>query len=368
MIKSINSYTYKSFNTYSGPQGDEEFKQKNVFFGYNGKGKTALAKGILNEITKNPEVTENNYRFFDREFIKNNLLIENSTSIKGVVANFGNGYIEIDKDAYFGLDTGFNYVEESPDEPVIIPDPDYSIPVGNDTVSPQPVVMVNVSNHSFNVYSHKVENGAYDSPAYEELCELMEEYEMVPDYPGDRNKWVVSGNKFGEIKPGDLFVWFYCRKATAGGTSFTTEGDSAHKVLFRNSDGIVRYGYIQELITATEDFFLDSKRVGRENFDLYSFDAENNTLIENNHNEIYTVKRELNYKSNNGSSLGILPIGTQLRNAGNAGATNHGYIYFEECKFVGETEWHFLNQETNSGAFVDLDMQNGVSGYNRALW
>ena len=280
----------------------------------------------------------------------------------------GNGYIEIDKDAYSGLDTGFNYVEESPDEPVIIPDPDYSIPVGNDTVSPQPVVMVNVSNHSFNVYSHKVENGAYDSPAYEELCELMEEYEMVPDYPGDRNKWVVSGNKVGEIKPGDLFVWFYCRKATAGGTSFTTEGDSAHKVLFRNSDGIVRYGYIQELITATEDFFLDSKRVRRENFDLYSFDAENNTLIENNHNEIYTVKRELNYKSNNGSSLGILPIGTQLRNAGNAGATNHGYIYFEECKFVGETEWHFLNQETNSGAFVDLDMQNGVSGYNRALW
>lgn len=80
------------------------------------------------------------------------------------------------------------------------------------------------------------------------------------------------------------------------------------------------------------------------------------------------MKRELNYKSNNGSSLGILPIGTQLRNAGNAGATNHGYIYFEECKFVGETEWHFLNQETNSGAFVDLDMQNGVSGYNRALW
>lgn len=98
MIKSINSYTYKSFNTYSGPQGDEEFKQKNVFFGYNGKGKTALAKGILNEITKNPEVTENNYRFFDREFIKNNLLIENSTSIKGVVANFGKGNVDIEKE------------------------------------------------------------------------------------------------------------------------------------------------------------------------------------------------------------------------------------------------------------------------------
>ena len=34
-------------------------------------------------------------------------------------------------------------------------------------------------------------------------------------------------------------------------------GDSAHKVLFRNSDGIVRYGYIQELLTSDDYNYYD---------------------------------------------------------------------------------------------------------------
>lgn len=97
MIETINDYTFKSFKNYSGPSGDEKFKQKNLFFGYNGKGKTALSKGILIEIKKNHNVTDDNYRFFNKDFIKDNLLLENNVNLRGIVANFGKENVDIEK-------------------------------------------------------------------------------------------------------------------------------------------------------------------------------------------------------------------------------------------------------------------------------
>lgn len=97
MIETINNYTFKSFKNYSGPNDDEKFKQKNLFFGYNGKGKTALSKGILTEIRKNPNVKGDNYRFFNKDFIKDNLLLENNVDLKGIVANFGKKNVDIEK-------------------------------------------------------------------------------------------------------------------------------------------------------------------------------------------------------------------------------------------------------------------------------
>lgn len=97
MIQSINDYTFKSFKNYSGPNQEEQFKQKNLFFGYNGKGKTALSKGILMEIKKDAKITEDNYRFFNKDYIKDNLLLENNTGLKGIVANFGKENVDIEK-------------------------------------------------------------------------------------------------------------------------------------------------------------------------------------------------------------------------------------------------------------------------------
>ena len=68
-----------------------------MFFGYNGKGKTALSKGILTEIRKNPNVKDDNYRFFNKDFIKDNLLLENNVDLKGIVANFGKENVDIEK-------------------------------------------------------------------------------------------------------------------------------------------------------------------------------------------------------------------------------------------------------------------------------
>lgn len=44
---------------YSGP--DKEFKQKNIIFGYNGRGKSSLARGIIQEFLKDNENKESNY-------------------------------------------------------------------------------------------------------------------------------------------------------------------------------------------------------------------------------------------------------------------------------------------------------------------
>ena len=97
MMKTINNYTNKSFKNYTGPN-DANFKQKNIFFGYNGKGKTALSFGVLNEFKKDPSNNENNYRFFNKDYIKDNLLLEDSNELKGVVANFGKRNVDIEKE------------------------------------------------------------------------------------------------------------------------------------------------------------------------------------------------------------------------------------------------------------------------------
>lgn len=32
------------------------------------------------------------------------------------------------------------------------------------------------------------------------------------------------------------------------------------------------------------------------------------------------------------------------------------------------SEWKYLNSQNNDIVFVNLDMKNGVNGYDRALW
>jgi wobble nucleotide-excising tRNase len=96
MITKLNNFTLKSFVGYTNPN-DLLFRAKNILFGYNGKGKSAIAIGIkdefLNDQTKKPE----NLRIFDRDYISNSLLLENSDGkIKGVEASFGKGGVDIE--------------------------------------------------------------------------------------------------------------------------------------------------------------------------------------------------------------------------------------------------------------------------------
>jgi len=96
MITKLNNFTLKSFVGYTNPN-NLLFRAKNILFGYNGKGKSSIAIGIkdefLKDITKKPE----NLRVFDRDYISNSLLLENSDGkIKGIEASFGKGGVDIE--------------------------------------------------------------------------------------------------------------------------------------------------------------------------------------------------------------------------------------------------------------------------------
>ncbi|EOB3452544.1 AAA family ATPase [Enterococcus faecalis] len=83
MLDKLQSYTAKSFSNYNGPA--EGFCQKNIIFGYNGCGKSSLAKGVIAQ-HQNSETS----RLFNRRYVQNNLLFENDDSkIQGVKATFG---------------------------------------------------------------------------------------------------------------------------------------------------------------------------------------------------------------------------------------------------------------------------------------
>lgn len=96
MITKLNNFTLKSFVGYTNPN-DLLFRVKNILFGYNGKGKSAIAIGIKDEFLKDQAKKPENLRTFDRDYISNSLLLENSDGkIKGVEASFGKGGVDIE--------------------------------------------------------------------------------------------------------------------------------------------------------------------------------------------------------------------------------------------------------------------------------
>lgn len=97
MIKQVYNLNEKSFRNYNGP--DKGFKEKNIIFGYNGRGKSSLAKGLIREFLKDTANSSENYRFFNRNYIKENIILKesNNSKIKGVIANFGKKDVDIEK-------------------------------------------------------------------------------------------------------------------------------------------------------------------------------------------------------------------------------------------------------------------------------
>lgn len=96
MITKLNNFTLKSFVGYTNPN-DLLFRAKNILFGYNGKGKSSIAIGIKDEFLKDTSKKPANLRIFDRDYISNSLLLENSErKIKGVEASFSKSDVDIE--------------------------------------------------------------------------------------------------------------------------------------------------------------------------------------------------------------------------------------------------------------------------------
>lgn len=89
MIAKLDNFTNKSFKDYSNPS-DLRFGKNNIIFGYNGRGKSTLASGIVEMYTSTK--SEDGCRFFNRDYVNESLLLQDSGEhkrIKGVIANFG---------------------------------------------------------------------------------------------------------------------------------------------------------------------------------------------------------------------------------------------------------------------------------------
>ena len=99
MIERIENFSLKSFKNYSGPDDGYIFLKNNIIFGYNGKGKSSLATGILQSFLRSGGNIDDT-RFYNTEYIENSLLLQSPDGkkhIKGVIANFGKEATDIEK-------------------------------------------------------------------------------------------------------------------------------------------------------------------------------------------------------------------------------------------------------------------------------
>ena len=97
MIRSVNNLSIKSFSNYSTNESIV-FTKKNIFFGYNGKGKSSFAKGVENEILKTEGPNESNIRFYNSDFMQLKLINSDNKRLKGIKALFGKTNIDSEKE------------------------------------------------------------------------------------------------------------------------------------------------------------------------------------------------------------------------------------------------------------------------------
>lgn len=95
MIVKIDGLTRKSFKNYSTP--NDFFKKKNIFFGYNGRGKSSLASGVAEQFLINND--EAGLRYFDANYVNDSLVMKNSEGklLKGVRATFSKKDVDIEQ-------------------------------------------------------------------------------------------------------------------------------------------------------------------------------------------------------------------------------------------------------------------------------
>ncbi len=74
VIEQVRNFSQKSFVNYTDP--GEKFAEDNILFGYNGRGKVYLANRLVEELLKDSNNEEKKYRFFNRNYITNNLMLE----------------------------------------------------------------------------------------------------------------------------------------------------------------------------------------------------------------------------------------------------------------------------------------------------
>ena len=95
MLKKVHNLTLKSWVGFTGP--DERFTKRNLIFGHNGRGKSALALGIVNEAISQGS-SQDSVRLFDKNYVQREMKLSQSDGIKGVKVAFGRENVDADTD------------------------------------------------------------------------------------------------------------------------------------------------------------------------------------------------------------------------------------------------------------------------------
>lgn len=95
MLEKVHNLTLKSWVGFTGP--DERFTKRNLIFGHNGRGKSALALGIVNEAIFQGS-SQDSVRLFDKNYVQREMKLSQSDGIKGVKVAFGRENVDADTD------------------------------------------------------------------------------------------------------------------------------------------------------------------------------------------------------------------------------------------------------------------------------
>lgn len=95
MITSISDYQKQKCWKNGSNLSAVIFDRVNIIFGHNGAGKSSLASIIANDHTNNGDADA--HRFFSGEYVNGRLMLEDKSGIRGIVSNFGEKDVNIEK-------------------------------------------------------------------------------------------------------------------------------------------------------------------------------------------------------------------------------------------------------------------------------
>lgn len=92
---SVHDLSLKSWVGFTGP--DKRFTKCNLIFGHNGRGKSSLALGIVDEAIDRG-TTPDSVHLFDKNYVQREMSLSESDGIKGVKAAFGHQNVNADSE------------------------------------------------------------------------------------------------------------------------------------------------------------------------------------------------------------------------------------------------------------------------------
>ena len=172
----------------------------------------------------------------------------------------------------------------------------------------------------------------------------------------------VGGNVIGHIHQYEFYTVI---------KNEISEYFSSFKIYFLDGNNKVKYGYIETSPGLTLGYY--SWNAQQEPYFYYNSNgsklvASAKATISGKAYRVFTVKKAVSYKNPSGTTLGTIPVGTQLAcQSSTTGKTYPGYMVFYYKRSSSTASWSKISS-SNEYVFVDLGLANGAMPNNRSIW